>query len=133
VFAGDLPQVGACGAGDAIVAFSAHQLVLLPAMARLLVLDRHSTCLVVMCRWVSVVKDMRAIFSNLEAQGYPRERQEVRCSSTLGVALNCRLEYSSAAREPAAGGWHVGWSGVCSCLALSCQSMMLQTPLLICT
>jgi hypothetical protein len=28
-----------------------------------------------------VVKDMRAIFSNLEAQGYPRERQEVRRSS----------------------------------------------------
>ncbi|WIA17572.1 hypothetical protein OEZ85_014399 [Tetradesmus obliquus] len=27
--------------------------------------------------WVSIVKDMRSIFANLEAQGYPRERQEV--------------------------------------------------------
>jgi hypothetical protein len=59
VFVGDLlPQVGACGAGDAILAVSAHQLVLLPAMARLLLLDRHTMCHFVICKWVAVVKDM---------------------------------------------------------------------------
>lgn len=31
----------------------------------------------VSCRWVSVVKEMREVFARLEAQGYPRERQEV--------------------------------------------------------
>lgn len=29
------------------------------------------------CRWVAVVKEMREVFGRLEAQGYPRERQEV--------------------------------------------------------
>lgn len=41
------------------------------------------------CRWVSTVKEMREVFARLEAQGYPRERQEVR-QGQLGRRIQLR-------------------------------------------
>lgn len=38
-----------------------------------------------------MVKDMREVFARLEAQGYPRERQEVCVHVLLGCAWSARL------------------------------------------
>jgi hypothetical protein len=46
--------------------------------------------LVPVCRWVAVVKELRDVFARLEAQGYPRERQEVRL--TLVTSTSERLQ-----------------------------------------
>jgi hypothetical protein len=42
-------------------------------------------CALCACRWVVAVKEMREVFARLEAQGYPRDRQEVSATTSDGM------------------------------------------------
>jgi hypothetical protein len=71
-----------------------------------------------------VVKEMRAIFSNLEAQGYPRERQEVRHCSSMGSSSSAEQMYANCVHTAVC---CKGFMATTACAAL-CTTGTLRFP-----